>query len=237
MLQGNSFPNFLLEKVHDLSDYLGHINEVCATIDIKLGSSHYYFSVDRSREQSEDSYYRKKKSPSDSRRDYVRRNKYQGKKNSERTSVKVRSTFEKETPVSSSLPEINLLDCSFISDAPLPNEEDLDELPMNSPNSDKTHMKIDDVSDIEGDMKDEGDMNDESDMNDDLKVKYETDNASNIIEVADQNPQKIGVLIDHINNHGEDSLPQPVSPIKSLEQNFQTVKNLKIRLKIVKRFM
>ena len=80
-------------------------------------------------------------------------------------------------------------------------------------------MKIDDVSDIEGDMNDEAIR---------LNVKYETDNASNIIEVADQNPQKIGVLIDHINNHGEDSLPQPVSPIKSPEQNFQTLKNTRI---------
>ena len=115
----------LLEKCHDLSDYLGHIKAVSATIDIKIEASHFYFSVDRSYEATADHYYQQsrkfqRRSPSDKRRSNFRRTRYMEKKILPKTSHPKKS--------SSDFHEENILNCSFISDAPLPEDQTPEEI-------------------------------------------------------------------------------------------------------------
>ena len=121
MNQDNYFPRSLLSKAHDLSEYLGHTKNVRATIDIKVGDCSYYFSVDRFCEitpQYQNTKHRKK-TPSDYRRDHVWKNKYLVEKRlPEKISVKV--------PLISSTEfnDKNLLNCSFISDSPLIDDQE-----------------------------------------------------------------------------------------------------------------
>ena len=136
-----------------MSEYLGHSKNVRATINIKVGDSSYYFSVDRFCEttpQYQNTKHRKK-TPSDYRRDHVWKNKYLVEKRlPEKISVKV--------PLISSTEfnDKNLLNCSFISDSPLiddqeqnidfpaENEQEID--PNEVSNNEVESMETDDAS-------------------------------------------------------------------------------------------
>ena len=95
--QENSFPSGLFGKIHDLSEFLGHLPAVSATIDVKLENSHYYFKVDRSSESYERPPYQQIKSTRSQRRNYLQRTRVLEKKNQDKTFVPVTTSDDQSS--------------------------------------------------------------------------------------------------------------------------------------------
>ena len=231
MFQENAFPRSLLFKAHDLSEYLGHIKNVSATIDIKIANSHFYFSVDRSYENTSEYQYMKrqkyrKKTPSDYKRDYIRKNNYQEKQ------------YQKKDYVTEDLNKFNenlLLECSFISDCDLP------EMINNSLDNECHNDNCDSVNELQNDSTSVENMDTGEtlrtaefidppiDKNSEQNVD---DNSSKYIEAANYKNKGINndklsqVNNDYIDNKN-DSLPKPISPLKSPDQSVQFAKKSK----------
>ena len=114
----NSFPSDLLWKIQDLSEYLNHMN---TTIDIKVGNHKYFFSVDQSFETKRiipHYNYHKRKLPSDLRRNKLRKARFLEKEYLAQI-FPTNPSDEHQPAVDDNI----LLNYTFISDSPLPENE------------------------------------------------------------------------------------------------------------------
>ena len=236
-------PTFLLGKIHDLSEYLGHLNVVNATIEINIENSHYYFSVNRSFHRQQ-SMKPKNKAPSDYRRNHDRITSYrQERKNLKKSSVQLTSNSE-----FNDFNEKNLLNCSFVSDVPFLDDETKEALqtldneiednpPMDIDNPDETEAtkicetetdknsatekysetEVDKISDIEADK-----ISDiEADKNSETKDLKHSENES--VKLT-----QTSLISDHVisikSPENYSTKTNPAIDSNKVDDDFQTVK-------------